>query len=148
VNTPGERFVAARTPEALADACTPDLHYEDPLLREPLAGPAALAAHRGRLEAAFPGIALTVLDELRDGERLVLAVRARGRQTALTDELPALERDLDVRAVVWCQLDRERVARARLFVDRWEAGEQLGLLPEPGSLAARALRTIQGFGFR
>jgi ketosteroid isomerase-like protein len=38
---------------AFATVCAPDVHYEDPLTRDPLDGPAAIGAHAQRLWLGF-----------------------------------------------------------------------------------------------
>jgi ketosteroid isomerase-like protein len=143
------RLLAARTEPQLAEVCAPDLHYEDPFTAAPLHGVAQLARHRARLDAAFPDAQLALVAEpLTDGSRVVLGVAFAGRQSGLTEELPRLDRPVELHVVAWCELRDGRFARVRVFADRWSAAEQLGVLPTPGSLAARALSALQGFGLR
>lgn len=141
-------LVAALIHGDLGAVCTPDVHYEDAFVPAPVTGIDALERHRARLHAAFPGLKARVLAEAAEGETLVLALRVSGRQTGMTEELPRLDTELDLRVVLWCQRRDGRIALARLFADRWEAAEQLGVLPKPGSLGAKALGVLQGFGLR
>lgn len=139
-------------PEALLGplglVCTPDVHYEDAFLPGPIVGIEALERHRSRLLAAFPDLELRGLGTLADGAAHVHALRAVGHQRGMTEELPKLDQKLDLRVVLWTEERDGRIARAVLFADRWTAAEQLGLLPKPGSLGAKALGMLQGFGLR
>lgn len=132
----------------LGHVCTPDVHYEDPFLPAPIMGLDALERHRARLLAAFPKLELQVLSEVAELPATVLALRATGTQSGMTEDLPKLDTKIDLRVVLWCELRDARIARALLVVDRWQAAVQLGLLPKPGSLGAKALGALQGFGLR
>ena len=49
-----ERAWSGRDPDAFTPLCTPDVHYEDPLVAAPLHGAPALAQHAQRLWRAIP----------------------------------------------------------------------------------------------
>jgi steroid delta-isomerase-like uncharacterized protein len=129
--------------------CTPSFHYEDPLTPEPLQGLRALAGHAQRLWDAFPDIRLE-----RSGERLASAsfavapVRVLGTQAYALDALPATGKPLDFQAVFFCELDDGLLRRARAFFDVYDVGVQLGVLPARGSLSAKALLALRGYGLR
>jgi hypothetical protein len=93
-----ERWHAAwsgRDPRAFLELGAPDLHYEDPLTREPLFGTAALGQHAQRLWSAFPDVAMEPTGEpLASGAWLALPVRLRGRNTGSLDGLPASHREI------------------------------------------------------
>ena len=129
--------------------CTPSFHYEDPLTREPLEGLRALAGHAQRLWDAFPDIRLE-----RSGERLASVsfaaapVRVIGTHERALDALPATGKALDFQAVFFCELDDGLLRRARTFFDVYDVGVQLGVLPARGSLSAKALLALRGYGLR
>jgi steroid delta-isomerase-like uncharacterized protein len=129
--------------------CTPSFHYEDPLTPEPLQGLRALAGHAQRLWDAFPDIRLE-----RSGERLASAsfavapVRVLGTHAYALDALPATGKPLDFQAVFFCELDDGLLRRARAFFDVYDVGVQLGVLPARGSLSAKALLALRGYGLR
>ena len=129
--------------------CTPAFHYEDPLTREPLQGLRSLAGHAQRLWDAFPDIRLE-----RSGERLASAsfaaapVRVLGTHAHALDALPATCKPLDFQAVFFCELDDGLLRRARAFFDVYDVGVQLGVLPSRGSLSAKALLALRGYGLR
>jgi steroid delta-isomerase-like uncharacterized protein len=140
---------SGREPAAFAAVCAPDLHYEDPVARAPLAGVAALASHASRLWRGFPDLAMEPAGErIGDGRRLVLPTRVQGTNTGPLDGLPASHRRLVVHAVFWCELDRsgERLWRVRAFFDSHAAAVELGLIPRPGTLRNRAVLMLQGYG--
>jgi steroid delta-isomerase-like uncharacterized protein len=131
--------------------CAPDLHYEDPLTPAPLLGVGALAEHAERLWRAFPDVTLERAGErLSDGRYVALPVRAVGRNTGPLDSLPASHREVELRAVFWCELDlgRTRLWRVRTLFDAHGAAVTLGLIPRPGTLRNRAVLALQGYGIR
>jgi steroid delta-isomerase-like uncharacterized protein len=131
--------------------CAPDLHYEDPLTRSPLHGVSELSGHAERLWRAFPEMTVERAGErLTDGRYVALPVRAFGRNTGVLDGLPASHREIELRAVFWCELDlgRTRLWRVRTVFDAYGAAVALGLIPRPGTLRNRALLALQGYGIR
>ena len=151
-----ERFEAAWSAadltQELADTCSPDLHYEDPLtFRGPLHGPAALAEHATKLRAAVPDARVEGTGPRLSGGRFVAApVRLLGTHTGELESFPPTGRPLVVQAIFYCELDetRTRIWRVRAFFDLYDAAIQLGVLPKPGSVGQRALMLLRGFGLR
>lgn len=136
-------------PGAFAALCAPDLHYEDPLTPEPLAGVGALVEHVERLWRAFPDVRLERAGERLANERFAaLPVRASGRNTGPLGGLLASHRPVEMHAVFWCELDlsRTRLWRVRAVYDAYAAAVTLGLVPRPGTLRNRALLALQGYG--
>jgi steroid delta-isomerase-like uncharacterized protein len=127
--------------------CTPSFHYEDPLTMEPLSGLRALAEHAQRLWDAFPNVRLE-----RSGERMASAsfaaapVRVRGTHLHPLDSLPATGKELDFQLVFVCELEDGLLRRVRAFFDVYDVGVQLGVLPARGSLSAKALLALRGYG--
>lgn len=145
-----EAAIGARSRAQLAAACTPDVHWEDPLTDGPLTGPDALGDHLARFWAAFPdGRVESAAPRMREGDHAATAVYVRGTHTGETSaELPPTGRELRVHAVLWCELRDERIHRVRAFFDVSDAARQLGVLPGRGSWGERALLLLQGFGLR
>ncbi len=148
-----ERFQAAWSARdfasELADVCEPDLHYEDPLTFQPLVGPAALGAHVARLRTGAPDARVeTTGPLLSDGRFVAAPVRVLATHTGALGEFPPSGRAIVVQAVLYCELgeDRTRIWRARAFFDLYDAAVQLGVLPKPGTMGARALMLLRGFG--
>jgi hypothetical protein len=140
---------AADVAAELAATCAPDLHYEDPLTFTPLIGPAALAAHVGRLRAGAPDARLeTTGERLTDGRFVAAPARLLATHSGQLGELPPSGRALVVQAVFYCELDetRTRLWRVRAFFDLYAAAIGLGVLPRPGTASARALMMLRGFG--
>jgi steroid delta-isomerase-like uncharacterized protein len=140
---------SGRDPRAFLEICAPDLHYEDPLVVEPLLGTHALGEHAQRLWRAFPDATMEPTGEpLGSDTWLALPVRLQGRNTGQLDGLPASHRELVLHAVCWCELDlsRERFWRVRSYYDAHAAAVALGLLPRPGSWRRRAVLALQGYG--
>ncbi|HET9073172.1 MAG TPA: ester cyclase [Solirubrobacteraceae bacterium] len=140
---------SGRDPLAFREICSTAVTYEDPLLAEPLSGPAALGAHAERLWNAFPDARLE-----RSGARLAgglfLAAPSKllATNTGPLETLPATNRFIAVPMVVYCQTERGKLLRVRAFFDLYDAATQLGVLPSRGTLSERALLMLRGFGLR
>src|SRR5205085_587624 len=131
--------------------CTPDVHYEDPLLPEPVDGPAAIAAHAQQMWAAFPDVRVERTGPLMVGGRHVSdPVKLVATHRGELEGLPPTGRFIVVHAVFVCELaaHEDRIFRVRTFLDAYHAGVQMGLLPERGSLGGKALLMLRGFGLR
>lgn len=147
-----DRFLAAWSGgdgHAFVALCAPDLHYEDPLCPEPLDGPAALGAHAERLWTGFPDARLEATGErLSDGRFVAAPFKLLGTHRNELEGIPATRRFVVVHAMLYAELDppRERIWRARVFLDLYDAAVQLGVLPRHGTLGERALLMVRGFG--
>jgi steroid delta-isomerase-like uncharacterized protein len=131
--------------------CAPAVHYEDPILAQPLEGVDALNGHAQRLWAAFPDARLEQLGErLADGRFVAAPARLRGTHTQPLADVPATGRVVDMPVLFYCELtaDRTRLLRVRAFFDRYGAAEQLGILPSHGTFGEKALMMLRGFGLR
>lgn len=140
---------SARDPLAFVEICAPQVSYEDPLVAEPLQGPAAIGAHAERLWNAFPDVRME-----RSGERLsggpftAAPAKLLGTNTAPLEALPATNKFVSVPLIVYCQIERGRLLRIRAFFDLYNAATQLGILPGRGSMSEKALLVLRGFGLR
>ncbi len=129
--------------------CSEDVHYEDPLVAEPLEGIDALTAHAARLWAAFPDARLQKLgDRLSDGHFAAAPSKLLATHREPLEGLPATNRFVVVPCIFYCQLERHRLMRVRAFFDLYDAAVQLGVLPGRGSLGEKALLVLRGFGLR
>ena len=137
---PGARF---------GDCCTPDVHYEDPVLVEPVVGLDALAGHARRVRETFPDLRLE-----RTGQRIgsssfaCFPWRLLGTHKGDLTGLPATGRFVSVHGVHYVELEDHRIRRARGFFDLYDVGIQLGLLPTRGGLGEVALLLLRGYGLR
>lgn len=130
-------------------ALAPDSQYEDPLLRGPLRGPERVAQHAARLRVAFPDLAFERTGQpMIGGTLLSQAVRLRGSHRAELGTIPTTDKQLDLHAMIVADIatSGQRLARVRIFFDRYDAAVQLGVLPRERSLAERALLALRGFG--
>lgn len=143
--------VAWSGPSALAFGVVlaPDGQYEDPLLRGPLRGPERVAQHAARVRVAFPDLQFERSGPAMVGGGLISqGVRLRGTHRAELGNVPSTDRELDLHAVIVASLGGggTRLARVRIFFDRYDGAVQLGVLPRERSLAERALLALRGFG--
>jgi len=144
-----ERAWSGRDTDAFEPLCTPDLHYEDPLTKDPLEGTAALAAHAARLWAAFPDARVNKTGErLSNGRHIAAPVKLLANHTKPLEGLAPTGRFLIVHAIFYCELSGGRLHRVRAFLDLYDAAMQLGILPKPGTVSEKALLALRGFGIR
>lgn len=143
--------VAWSGPSALAFgvALDADGFYEDPLLRGPVRGPERVAQHAARMRVAFPDLTFERSGPaMAGGTQISQGVRLRGTHRAEIGSIPTTDKELDLHAVIVAALSPSgaRLARVRIFFDRYDAAVQLGVLPRERSLAERALLALRGFG--
>jgi steroid delta-isomerase-like uncharacterized protein len=142
-------FIAGFEGLGFAGVCTPDVHYEDPIAVEPLAGPDALDRHAVRLRHAIPDLTIDRASAaLGDGHHACIPWRMTGRHTGELNALPATDRELSLHGLHYLELSDGAVRRARGFFDLYDAAAQLGLLPARGGLGETALLLLRGFGVR
>ena len=142
---------SGRERSAFHAVCAPDVHYEDPLCREPLEGPDERGAHAARLRTVFPDARVERTGaRLTDGRYVAAPCKVLGTHRGEIDELPATGRFVVVQVVFYCELDaeRRRLWRVRAFFDAYDTAVQLGVLPARGTLSERALLMLRGFGLR
>ena len=129
--------------------CTPDVRYEDPVAVEPLEGVDALERHAALLRDGFPDLRVDPsAAPLWDGSLACIPWRALGTQHGALDFLPATNRFVALQGLHYVELVDGRVRRARGFFDLYDAAVQLGVLPQRGSFAEKALLVFRGFGLR
>jgi steroid delta-isomerase-like uncharacterized protein len=140
---------SGKDPGAFAPLCAADIHYEDPLLSEPIEGAAELGRHAARGWAAFPDARMERTGErLTDGRYLAAPCKVLATHKEALEGLPATNRFVVVHCVFYCELEHERLLRVRAFFDLYDAAVQLGILPGRGSLGEKALLVLRGFGLR
>jgi steroid delta-isomerase-like uncharacterized protein len=143
---------SSRDPAAFALSCAPDLHYEDPVLGQPLESPAALGEHASRLWAAFPDARMEAAAARLwspDHRHVAAPVKLLATHKGELEGLPATGRFLVLHAIFYVELDPSgtRLWRVRGFFDRYDAAVQLGVLPGRGTLGEKALLMLRGFGW-
>ena len=125
------------------------MHYEDPLVSEPLVGPEAIAARAARVWAAFPDARLQPTGpRLSDGKHASAPAKLLGTHREPLEGLAATNRFVVVHVVFFAELRDGRLYRVRAFFDVYGAAVALGVLPRPGTLGGKALMLLRGFGLR
>ncbi len=129
--------------------CSPQIHYEDPLTDEPVEGIPALITHAEKLWEAFPDARLEQLGpRISDGHMLAAPCKLLATHREPLGGIPATNRFIVVPMVFYCELERGRLLRVRAFFDAYDVATQLGVLPGRGTLGAKALLMLRGFGLR
>jgi steroid delta-isomerase-like uncharacterized protein len=144
-----ERAWSGRDPAAFEPLCADEFAYEDPLTPEPLHGVLPLVAHARKLWKAFPDARVNATGErLTDGRFACAPCKLLGTHRERLGNVAATNRFIVVHAVVYAELEDERLLRVRAFYDVHGAATALGVLPEPGTVGERALLLLRGFGLR
>jgi steroid delta-isomerase-like uncharacterized protein len=140
---------STKDPDAFSKCCSERLHYEDPIVSEPLEDLPALIAHAERLWAAFPDARLEKLGpRIADGRYIAAPSKLLATHREPIAGLPATGRFVVVPCIFYCELQRGKLFRVRTFFDLYETAMQLGVLPPRGSLSERAMLMLRGFGLR
>ncbi|HEX8067053.1 MAG TPA: ester cyclase [Thermoleophilaceae bacterium] len=135
--------------DSFAACCSAGVSYEDPVVREPLDGLDAIAAHASRLREGFPDLRIESTGQaVAEGSFACVPWRLLGTHRGELGSIPASGRFVVVPGVHYLDVADGRVRRARGFFDLYDAAIQLGLLPSRGSLAESALLLLRGFGLR
>ena len=140
-----ERAFSGRDAAAFAPLCAPGFQYEDPLTREPLTWERPFWP-RARALARLPRRARrTAPASGSPNERYAVApAKLLGTHGGRSRACAATRRAVVVHGVFYAELRDGRLFRVRAFFDVYEAGVQLGVLPEDGQHrragAARAAR--------
>ena len=144
-----ERAWSGRDASRFESLCAAGFQYEDPLTPEPLHGAGALGAHAERLWTAFPDARVNPTGErLSNGDYACAPCKLLGTHQGPIAGVAATGRFVVVHAVVYAELRRGRLLRARAFFDVHGAARDLGVLPRPGTLGEKALLVLRGFGLR
>lgn len=143
---------SSRDPDGFRATCAADVHYEDPVLDQPIESVAELGRHAQRLWAAFPDARLeTTAERLwsADGRFVAAPAKLLATHKAELAGLPASGKFIVLHAMFYVELDEagEKLWRIRGFYDRYDAAVQLGVLPARGTLGERALLMLRGFGW-
>jgi steroid delta-isomerase-like uncharacterized protein len=144
-----ERAWSGRDITAFEPLCADGFAYEDPLTPEPIEGPAALGAHARRLWNAFPDARVNSTGErLTDGRFACAPCKLLGTHEGRMGQVTPTGRFVVVHALVYAELQDERLLRVRAFFDVFGAARALGVLPEQGTFGEKALLLLRGFGLR
>ncbi len=134
---------------AFGNCCTPDVQYEDPVVLEPTNGVEHVGEHAGRLRKAFPDARVErTAQPIGSGRYACLPWRLLGTHRGELAGVSGTGRFVILHGVHYVELADGRIRRARGFFDLYDAGTQLGLLPERGGVGETALLLLRGFGLR
>jgi steroid delta-isomerase-like uncharacterized protein len=144
-----ERAWSGRDPAGFESVCAEEFAYEDPLTPEPIHGTTAMARHAKALWRAFPDARVNQTGErLSDGRFACAPCKILGTHQGAIGNVGPTGRFVVVHAVVYAELEEDRLLRARAFFDAWGVATDLGVLPKPGTAGERAMLLLRGFGLR
>ncbi len=111
--------------DAVDAGFAPDAVIHDPGTE--FRGPSQLRAGLGTLLAAFPDFHFTPLDEVAEGDRVVLRYRGQGTHRGEFLGIPASGRRIDYTGLILVRVADDRIA------EFWAQPDQLGLLKQLGA---------------
>jgi len=126
--------------------CHEDLHYEDPLLDDPLTGPRDLAKHADRLLVAFPDARIETTGPRMTSDRHVAApCKLVAHHRGPLGDIPPTGRFIRVHGVVVCELhpDHDLLWRLPALPEAYAAGGELGKVPRRGVPGGKTIRMLR-----
>ena len=104
----------------------------DPAEPEPIRGPAGFRANVEKYLAGFPGGAITVDDQIAEGDKVATRWTGRGTHTGEIAGIAATGRDVTVSGLTLSRLENGMV------VEEWTTWDTLGMLMQLGAVPAPA----------
>lgn len=138
----------SREPERLLDLMTDDIVYDDSAWPQTMRGKAAVRVFLDYSWRAFPNLTFERLGGTHvasEGPRAAFWWRGEGTHTGPMEPpgIPPTGRRIEFEGADFHEYRDGRVARLRIVFDMADVGRQLGLMPEPGSSAERAMVGVQ-----
>src|SRR5574340_379017 len=109
---------------------SPDYVGHDPAEPEPVRGPAGVRANVEKYLAGFAGGAVTVDQQLVDGERVATCWTGRGTHSGEIAGIAATGRDVTVSGITVSRVENG------LVVEEWTTWDTLGMLVQLGAVSA------------
>jgi steroid delta-isomerase-like uncharacterized protein len=146
-----EQWIAAwnsRRPERVLELMTDDISYDDSGWPQTMRGHAQVREFLGFVWRAFPAFTVECVGAplvASDGPRAAFWWRSRMTNTGPIDPpgIPATGKRIEYEGADFHEYRDGKVARLRIVFDMADISRQMGLLPEHGSAAERALVGIQ-----
>ena len=104
----------------------------DPAEPEPIRGPAGVRANVEKYLAGFPGGAITVDDQIAEGDKVATRWTGRGTHTGEIAGIAPTGRDVTVSGLTLSRLENGMV------VEEWTTWDTLGMLIQVGAVPAPA----------
>ncbi|WP_052351883.1 ester cyclase [Deinococcus pimensis] len=120
---------------AFVGTLTPDMTYEEPATGRAVQGAQAYARLCMGWREALPDVRGTVTRSLRQGDTLVQEVVWTGTHTGNLEtpggSIPPTGRRIEVMAVLWCDLEGDRIRFVRHHLDVMTMMTQIGVTSTP-----------------
>src|SRR4051794_24511625 len=135
-------------PERLLALMTEDIVYDDSAWPKTMRGPADVREFLEHTWCAFPDLTFQGVGSpliAADGPRASFWWRGLGTNTGPIDPpgVPPTGKHIDFEGADFHEYHEGKVARLRIVFDMADVSRQLGLLPDPGSIAEKALVAAQ-----
>jgi len=118
--------------EAVDEIVSPEYVGHDPALPEDITGPAAERELAATYRAAFPDMAITIDDQIAEGDKVATRWTARGTHTGDLWGIPGTGKEVRVTGT---SVDRIQEGR---IVESWVNWDALGLMQQLGVVPSMA----------
>ena len=118
--------------EAIDEFISPDYVGHDPAVPEPIRGPAGVRDNIERYIAGFPGGAITVDEQIAEGDKVATRWTGRGTHTGELAGISPTGKDVTVSGLTISRFEGGKV------VEEWTTWDTLGMLVQLGVIPAPA----------
>ncbi len=114
--------------EAIDEFISPDYVGHDPAVPEPIRGPAGVRDNIERYIAGFPGGAITVDEQIAEGDKVATRWTGRGTHTGELAGISPTGKDVTVSGLTISRFESGKV------VEEWTTWDTLGMLVQLGQI--------------
>lgn len=125
-------------PAIAKELYTENARRSDPFVQEMGQGSQEIADYVAEVRKAYPDFKLQVDERVVEDDRFVVHWTVTGTHKGTFKDMPATGKQIRVQGVTLCRLDGGKIAEERVYFDRVNMLEQLGLMPEMGQSQAKA----------
>jgi len=118
--------------DVIEEFVSPDFIGHDPAEPEPIRGPAAMRANIEKYLAGFPGGAITVDDQIAEGDKVATRWTGRGIQTGEIAGIAPTGKEITVSGLTISRIENDMV------IEEWATWDTLGMLVQLGAVPAPA----------
>lgn len=114
--------------DVIDESVSADYVGHDPAQPEPIRGPGGVRANVEKYLAGFPGGAITVDEQIAEGNRVATRWTGRGTHTGELEGIAPTGKDVTVSGLTISRLDGDKV------VEEWTTWDALGMLVQLGAI--------------
>jgi steroid delta-isomerase-like uncharacterized protein len=125
-------------PALAKELYTENAQRYDPYLGEMGQGSQEIGSYVAEVRKGFPDFKLQVDETVMEGDRLVFHWTVTGTQKGEFQNIPATGKQIRIKGLTLCRMEGGKIADDRVYFDRLNMLEQLGVAPDMGQSQAKA----------